>query len=152
MQFRKQKKVALSLSSDVLLYDSGKAMLAVREALCSGNQIFIQRAINAADSMELSPLAMAELSMAKKNALKTKLILTDLCNALDSGKAAIDADGHLDISKLEVAYLERTLQEFDEIIDSQRASGNSTLHDHSLFDQVLPYKRAASLSLALVEL
>ena len=98
--------------------------------------------------MELSPLAMAELSMAK-NALKTKLILTDLCNAIARGKATIDADGHLDISKLEVAYLERTLQQFDEIIDSQRASGNSTLHDHSLFDQVLPYKRAASLSLAL---
>ena len=142
------EKAELNFPSDILLQDSGKAMLAVREALCSGDQSSIQKAINVADNMALSPLAAAELSMAK-NALKTKLILTGLCKAILRGKAEIDADGHLDISKLEVAYLERTLQKSEEIIDSQKASGNPTSHDHSLFDQVLPYIRAASLSLTL---
>ena len=126
---------------DTMLLKSAEAMHALRKALCAEDDRAIKNAIQVAEEMTLSPLAAAELNLAS-NAMKTKEILTGLCRAMLRGKATVTDTGQLDISQLEVAYLEKMLKEAEETMER-------TQKDRIISDQVLPYIRAASLLLNL---
>ena len=147
----KASYIRLSQPADELLLRSAKAMLSVRVAICDGDYHSMKEAIHFAEHTVRSPLVSAELRLTG-SVMKTQALLYDVCNAIMQGSAVLDNTGSIDISKIEIAHLEKVVKEAEEKL---KAHSNKIIsvgdqhEDHSTFEQAVPYVRAAKLILRL---
>ena len=143
--------IRLTQPADELLLRSAKAMLSVRIALCDGDYHTMKEAIHFAEHTVRSPLVAAELQLAA-SVMKTQALLYDVCNAIMHGCAILNEGGSIDVSKIEIAHLEKVVKEAEEKLESHTnkiisISGEHV--DHSTFEQAVPYVKAARLVLRL---
>ncbi len=147
----KASYIRLLQPADELLLRSAKAMLSVRIALCNGNYHSIKEAIHFAEHTVRSPLVIAELTLAA-SIMKTQSLLYDVCNAIMHGCAILNESGSIDVSKIEIAHLEKIVKEAEVKLESHSnkiISIKGEQVDLSTFEQAVPYVKAARLVLRL---
>ena len=83
--------------------------------------------------------------------MKTQALLYDVCNAIMQGSAVLDKTGSIDISKIEIAHLEKVVKEAEEKLKahSNKITSVGDQHEDHTFEQAVPYVRAAKLILRL---